>query len=577
MLDKRYHWRVELTIVLIGLCFLFLIYRLFSIQVIEHHKYLALQEAQSYLKIEVPAPLGVIFDRNGELLAVSNTVDSLYAVPSLLKKEPALIIELAQILKLPPEEIQDKVNKAAAQKRHFIWLKRYLTDEESKNVAGYKSKSIGLRQEYKRFYPNDHLASHVLGFRGIDEQALAGLELGWDQYLKGTPGYYSTPRDARQKNLTSLDLMQSYPQPGNDIYLTIDLVLQFILEEELELACQKWKAQKAIGIMLNPQTGEILALANRPDFDPNRYQDYPPTTWRNYALSDIYEPGSVFKPFIASAALDEKIVSLSDRFFCENGTFKTGYRTIHDHQPYGWLAFTEILINSSNIGMSKIGIQLGPAKMYDYLKRFDFDKTPGSGLPGETSGLITPYTQWNDYTITSVPWGHEIGVSALQLAKSFAVFANNGYLLRPQIVFKITNPQGVPVKTSRTEVIRQPICSSTATKMRSVLTAVVNHGTGTSAQIPGYQVAGKTGTAQKLEGKHGYSHAKFVSYFIGFAPAANPHILVLVIIDEPQGAYYGGKVVAPVVGSIIQKSLTYLKAEHHFDTTAKRNSNVIID
>lgn len=577
MLDKRYHWRVELTIVLIGLCFLFLIYRLFSIQVIEHHKYLALQETQSYLKIEVPAPLGVIFDRNGEILAVSNTVDSLYAVPSLLKKEPALIIELAQILKSPPEEIQDKVNKAAAQKRHFIWLKRYLTDEESKNVAGYKSKSIGLRQECKRFYPNDHLASHLLGFRGIDEQALAGLELGWDQYLKGTPGYYSTPRDARQKNLTSLDLMQSYPQPGNDIYLTIDLVLQFILEEELELACQKWKAQKAIGIMLNPQTGEILALANRPNFDPNRYQDYPPTTWRNYALSDIYEPGSAFKPFIASAALDEKIVSLSDRFFCENGHFKTGYRTIHDHKPYGWLAFTEILINSSNIGMSKIGIRLGPAKMYDYLKRFDFDKIPGSGLPGETSGLITPYTQWNDYTITSVPWGHEIGVSALQLAKSFAVFANNGYLLRPQIVFKITNPQGIPVKTSHTEVIRQPICSSTATKMRSVLTAVVNHGTGTSAQIPGCQVAGKTGTAQKLEGKHGYSHTKFVSYFIGFAPAENPHILVLVIIDEPQGAYYGGKVVAPVVGSIIQKSLTYLKAEHHFDTTAKRNSNVIID
>ncbi len=198
-------------------------------------------------------------------------------------------------------------------------------------------------------------------------------------------------------------------------------------------------------------------------------------------------------------------------------------------------------------------------------------------MPGETSGLITPYSQWNNYTTTSVPWGHEIGVSALQLAKAFATFANGGYLLRPQIISKITNPQGIPVKTSRTEVIRQPICPSTASKMKAILTAVVNHGTGTLAQVPGCQVAGKTGTAQKLENNHGYSHAKFMSYFIGFAPAENPQILVLIVLDEPQGTYYGGKVAAPVVGSIIQKSLTYLKTEHRFDITVKRNANVIID
>ena len=570
MLNTGFRWRLELVFILIGLALVGLVWRLFSIQITNHYKYLTLQQSQSCIKIELPAAPGTIYDRHGAILAISNVVDSVYAVPVLLAKEPVLINELAAILKLSKQNIQLKLEEARTQKKHFIWLKRRLSQVESGKIARYKTDSIGLRQEYQRFYPNNQIASHLIGFRGLDEQALAGIELGWDKYLTGTPGYYLIPRDARQKNMASLELLQNLPQPGNNIYLTIDLPIQCILEQELAAALKKWKAKKAFGAVLNPQTGEILALANHPTFDPNNYQRYPPSSWHNPLISDVFEPGSTFKPFIAGTALDTGIVSMADRFFGENGAFKTGKRTIHDHKPYGWLTFTEVLSKSSNICMSKIGLKMGKNRMYNTLKQFEFDKEPGSQLPGETCGLITNYQQWNDYTTTSVPWGHEIGVSALQLIKAFAVFANNGYLLKPQVIQKITTPQGKIIKSGHTELIRRVIHPTTAQQMKTILTEVVNNGTGTQAQVNGYQVAGKTGTAQKLEGSNRYSHTKFMSLFIGFAPAAAPQLLVLIVVDEPHGAYYGGTVAAPAVGAIIHKSLTYLKVPPQANIVAKK-------
>lgn len=570
MLNTGYRWRFELLFIIIGLALAGLIYRLFSIQIINHHKYLTQQQSQSHIKIELPAPPGQILDRNGTILAISNVVDSVYAIPGLLAQEPNLIKQLSAILKISTQNIQLKIEQAQAQKKHFIWLKRRLSPEESRKISLYKSDSIGLRQEYQRFYPNNQIASQLIGFRGMDEQALAGIELGWDSYLTGTPGYYLIPRDARQKNVASLDLLDNLPQPGNNIYLTIDLTIQSILERELAAALKKWKAKKVFGVVLNPQTGEIMALANHPTFDPNNYKKSPPSYWTNPLISDVFEPGSTFKPFIAAAALKAGVVSVNDRFFGENGAFKTGKRTIHDHKPYGWMTFTEVLTKSSNVCMSKIGLAMGKDRLHNTLKAFEFDKTPGSQLPGETSGLITNYKQWNDYTTTSVPWGHEIGVSALQLTKAFAVFANNGHLLRPQIIRKITTPQGKIIKKGQTELISRIFGSTTSLQMKKILTEVVNSGTGTSAQVNGYQVAGKTGTAQKLEGSNRYSHNKFMGLFIGFAPAEAPRLVVLIVVDEPKGAYYGGTVAAPSVGAIINKSLTYLKVPRRADVVVRK-------
>lgn len=551
-------WRVNLIFLLIGVAFLLLLYRLYTIQVRDHLKYTSIQKSQTYLKVEKSPKLGMIFDRNGELLAVSHTVDSAYAVPSELNEDTQKITLISDVLKIPAPEIHAKIKGAVEQQKRFVWLKRRITPRESKRLNSFNIKGIGFRQEYKRFYPQGKLACHLIGFRGMDEKALAGIELICDNYLLGESSHYLTSRDARQKNLSSELLLQGSP-PSQNVYLTIDVVIQFIVEKALDQAYQKWQAHRAMAVVLNPQTGEILALANCPAFNPHQYNEYPAKVWCNYAISDPFEPGSTFKPFIACALLDQQRVTLHDKFFCQNGHFKVGHRLIHDHQPMGWLTFKEILTKSSNIGMAKVGLQLGRKDMYDYVKRFDFGKVTGVGLPGESSGLMTPYEQWNHYTITSIPMGHEIAVTALQLAKAYCVFANGGYLLKPQVIQKITDVQGRVVKKFGTELIRRVIKPETERQMRLILTEVVNTGTGTRAKLVDYQVAGKTGTAQKLDASGKYSRKRFNGLFLGFAPAESPQILVLVMLDEPKGADYGGTVAAPVVAQIIDQTLKYLR------------------
>ncbi|MEK7448118.1 MAG: penicillin-binding protein 2 [Planctomycetota bacterium] len=548
--------RAVFVVIFLSLLFSGLLVRLYHIQVTGHKKYLEQQKAQCYLKVAIQPKAGMIFSRNGKLLAISNLVYSVYADPQIVKDNPQTINTFCRTLGLPVQEIQTKINSLAEKEKHFIWIKRRISESEFKILKELNLAGVGFQEEYKRFYPNGSLACHILGYRGIDEQALDGVELSYDELLMGECGYRWVPRDARQKKISSLELISQTPRPGKNVYLTIDTTIQFIAEEELNRACEKWKPLSASTIVLDPRTGEVLGLANRPNFDPNYYNKYSDEARRNRIITDQYEPGSTAKPLTAAALLDNSLVGLNNKFFCENGIFKTGFRTIHDHHPYGQLTFTEIISQSSNIGMAKLGLLLGKEKMYTYIKRFGLGESTGLGLPGETSGLVTPYRQWDKFTITSVPMGHEVAVTTMQLAKAYLPFANGGYLLRPQVISKITGEEEI-IKQNNTEIIRQIFSQRTAQQMKSILIDVVNNGTGSQAKIPNYQIAGKTGTTTKLNPDGTYSHQRFISLFVGFAPADNPRILVLAVVDEPKGAYYGGTVATPIVTEIITKTLKY--------------------
>ena len=553
--------RANLVVIVLSLIFAFLLFRLYRIQVSNHGKYVERQQSQFYLKQTIPPRAGMIFSRNGKLLAISNLVHSVHANPQVIKNKPAIIAALSRTLKLPAEKIQAKVDSFAARNKKFVWIKRRIPAEEYQPLKDMNLKGVGFREEYKRFYPNGSLACHVLGYRGLDEKALDGAELTCDQWLMGESGYRYVLRDARQKNISSLESLAKPPKPGKNVYLTIDTVIQFIVEKALDKAWEKWKPLSISAIVLDPRTGEVLALANRPNFDPNRYNKYSDSDRRNRAVTDQVEPGSTGKPFIAAAVVDRSLAKTTDKFFCENGTFNTGFRTIHDHHPFGELDLSNIVIQSSNIGMAKLGMLLGKEKMFYYIKKFGFGQATGLGLPGEVNGKITPYSRWDRFTITSVPMGHEIAVNSVQLAKAYAVFANGGFLLKPQLIAKVTEPltrgQDKTIKKFDTELIRRVLKPETYQQMNDILIQVVNQGTGTRARIAGYQVAGKTGTTTKLNPDGTYSHTRFISLFAGYAPAEKPRVLALVMVNEPQGAYYGGTVSAPVVARIIEQTLTY--------------------
>lgn len=557
-MTDTYRLRATIVFVTIAVIFIFLIYRFYSIQVLHHSEYVVVQQSQIYYKEDVPPKAGMILDRNGKIIAISKAVDSVAAIPNVFMQNPANFGIVSQILKMPVKEIRDKIEKAEDNHKSFIWLKRRISPEESIALHARKIKGIEFRQEYKRFYPNGTLACHILGFRGLDEKALGGIELAYNKYLMGEVGYRLIPRDAHKQKITSLQLIEKPPVPGNDIYLTIDSVIQFIVEKELADACKKWRPISAEAIVLKPSTGEILALANRPVFDPNQGNEAKPDMQKNRVISDPYEPGSAFKPFIASMLLLSKMAQPGETIFCENGTFKIGKRIIHDHERHGKLTFADVVAKSSNIGMAKLGMRFGKENIYNSLVCFDFGKPTGLGLSGESTGIITPPSKWNDYTVVSVPMGHEVAVTSLQLAKAFNVFANNGTLVKPYLIQKISDASGKPIAESKPTVIRQILDNPTYDNMRRILRAVVESGTATLANIKDYAIAGKTGTAQKINPDGTYSHNKFKSVFIGFAPVEDPQILVLVVLDEPKGNYFGGVVSAPVVSNIIQKTLKYL-------------------
>ncbi|MCF6154157.1 MAG: penicillin-binding protein 2 [Candidatus Brocadia sp.] len=560
-LKKHKFWANITGIFLIGI-FIALAVHLGRIQLVEHDKYLKLAKVQQCKKIELPARRGAILDRNGSKLAESLQVGSVYADPAEIEDASSVAYHLSKVLKLN----SSKIVKLLSKDKRFVWIKRKVSDEELGAVAKLSLKGVYIKHEYHRFYPNEQLGSHILGFTNIDERGLEGIERSFDNILSGKSGYKLIAQDALQRQIITPDAEVQLPRHGNNVVLTIDANIQHITEEELEIARKKWKPFSATAIVMDPMTGEVLAMANYPTFDPNHFKKYSPNARRNLAITDYYEPGSLMKPLVISGAFEHGLARPDDVFFCENGCGKIEGRILHDTHKYGNLTASEIVAHSSNIGMAKIGILMGNEKMHQYLRQFNFGERTGIELPGEIGGIFRPLKQWSrKYSLISVSIGHEIAVTPLQFITAFCSIPNGGLLLRPKIVKSIIkNGNQTGEELQSLQLVRRVMSANVARNiMNPILMKVITEGTGRNANLLEYDVAGKTGTSQKIHGEGGrYSHEKYVGSFIAYAPAERPRLCVLVMINEPQnGEYYGGTVAAPVVGEIMRRSLVYLGVE----------------
>jgi len=398
----------------------------------------------------------------------------------------------------------------------------------------------------------------VIGFVGLDNIGLEGIEREYDRYMHGSLKIVTTQKDRKGRNLNPMDLDYNYTTRGNDVVLTIDEVLQNIAEKELETACLKWESNGGSVIIMEPKTGKILAVANYPTYDLNNAFSAGSDYMRNRAFIDLYEPGSAFKIITASALINENLVNTNDSIYCENGFYNINGRIVHDSEGYGSLTFGEVLEKSSNIGMVKFASRLSGEKFYEYIKAFGLNEKTGAGIP-ETIGFIKSIADWTGYSMGTIPYGHEISVTAIQMLSAVNAIANDGIIMKPYIIQSIMSGDSSIMESKPTQ-FKNPISKRTASIMRDLLTMAVKNGTGRNAQVEGYSVAGKTGTSQKSAGYgKGYMPGKYVSSFVGLLPVENPLISMIVIIDEPKGSYYGGTVACPVFKNIAEQSMQYLK------------------
>jgi len=490
-------------------------------------------------------------------LATSLKVDSVYAVSRDVKAKQEAAEILAPILNKDEEFLYERLSRD----KLFVWLARKISRERAQQIEGLNLKGIELIDETKRFYPNGTLASQTIGFAGTDNTGLEGIELYYDRYMRGRGGYKSFTRDAKGREVYSLGVDYIPPVNGYHVVLTIDEVVQHIAEKALKKACEKHNAKSGVCVVMDPYKGDIFAMAVWPSFDLNNFSEIDPALKRNKAICDTYEPGSVFKVVTASACLNEKVVSLEDNFFCENGAWYVAGHTLHDHRGHGNLNFREVIEKSSNIGTVKAAMKLGEEALYRYVKRYGFDMTTGIDLPGEVSGLLRPLRQWTRYSITAIPMGHEVSVTAIQMVCCVSAIANGGLLFRPRLADKIIDEDGQVIKEFNPVVKTRVIRGDTSEQLKSVMKGVVERGTGRRARLEKYDAAGKTGTSQKIEPSGRYSHSKYIASFIGFAPVERPVLSICVMIDEPHPAYFGGTVAAPVFKEVANEVLRYFEVE----------------
>jgi cell division protein FtsI (penicillin-binding protein 3) len=557
--------RAGAVAVLAAALFLFLLGRLFSIQVVGHETYRGKRDAQARGIVIVETPAGTLRDARGQILAVSVPVESVWADPSALGDRPAAARLLAQALGMRPEAVLERLS---SEERRFAWIKRKVAPEEADRVRKLLKEppfapkdrgaapALGLATEFARRYPQGPVLSHVLGFRSEDEESHEGLERALARVLEGGRRAASVDVDGLRRPLGGPSL-----EAPPEAVLTIDLLLQRIVEEELDAACAEHRPDWASVVAMDPRTGAILALANRPGFDPNDPAASPGAARRNRAVVDPYEPGSTLKPFLAAYALDLGLVTPQTTFDCENGLWKHGPRLLHDHHPYGRLTLAEVIKYSSNIGAAKLGaLTLGRARLHECMARWGFGSRTGVDLPAEDPGRLFPLSRWSVYSDTSVPMGHEIAVTPLQLATAMSAVASGGTLHRPFVIRRVVGADGTVLHEGHPVAARRLIGSRAAAQMVEILADTVRDGTGKKAQVPGVTVAGKTGTTQKVDPlTKRYTRERYISSFVGFAPAEEPRVCIAVVIDEPKGgAYYGGAVAAPVVGRILQRGLVHV-------------------
>ena len=557
MYISNYRPRSEAVFLLFLVFLLCCIARLFLIQFFRSAYLTGIANKQHNLFVELEPLRGIIYDTNLKPQTINIPMDSLFASANAIKDKDkeTIIRQLSQILNINQAYLRDRLYR----KKSFIWLVRKLTPGQSQAVKKLNIKGLGFLKESKRFYPNSYLASQIIGFAGLDNVGLEGIEVYYDKYLKGEAGWAVFLRDARQKKLGPLEEKMVLPKNGYDVVLTIDEVIQYIAERELDKVFKTYHARGASIIVMDPHTGAIIALANRPTYDLNVHSKVSKDRIRNRAICDLFEPGSVFKIVTASAALEEKKVNEEDKFFCENGSYRVASHILHDHQPHGWLTFREVIKQSSNIGTTKVAQMLGPDIVFRYIKLFGFGSKLEVDLPGEVSGITKGPRQWSKISIAAIPIGQEVGVTTLQLVSAISAIANGGQLMKPYIVKEIRDKQGETIKKFSPVMVRKVISLDTAARIKKILTGAVEEGTGRLAKINGFSAAGKTGTAQKLEPNGTYSHNKFVASFIGFAPAEDPIIAIVVTVDEPHPYYFGGVVAAPVFKNVAGDSIRYLR------------------
>ncbi len=549
--------RARFVVTAFGVAWTLLSLRLIQLQWWQQERFADRAERQREYAEVIMARPGDIVDRQGRLVATTLTLRSLYVVPSRISKPWTIASSLAGPLDLNADTLFEKIGD---RHRHFVWVKRRLSSVEVEQVKQLELPAgmWGFRDEYRREYPQGVVAAHVLGLRDIDGVGRGGVEEGLDPILSGEKGRRKLARDSRGRVMEILDDIEQPQQPGQSVQLTLDLVVQLFAERELDAVMAEWKPESCCAIALDPKTGDVLAMATRPTFDPNHPERAVVEAWKNRAIADIYEPGSTFKPFVVSFGLDQQVLHKNDMFDCEDGEYRMGRRVLHDHHRYGTLNLTDVLVKSSNIGMAKVGERLTNERLFEAATVFGFGRKTGIELPGELPGILRPLKEWTSYSTGSIPMGHELATTPLQLIAAHAALANGGLLMRPRIILPCNGDSTAAVRrisetTVQTDVARWMV--------EVPMQEVVTRGTGKRARIPGYNVFGKTGTAQCISPSGGYVHGKYISSFVCGAPVEDPRLLVLVVVNQSSvgGETFGGKVAAPAAARILKNSLVYLR------------------
>jgi len=547
--------------------------RLHDLQVRQAADLQAQARRQHEQRVEIEGRRGEIVDRNGRELALSLETWSLHAHPWKVKEPARAARLLALALGQPYTTVLEKLRSDSP----FVWIARRLDPSVAAAVKALDlpvgpGQAFDFDLESKRFYPQGHLGVHVVGFANIDQIGVEGIERVFDDKLRGDSALYLAVRDGRGGAL--LQPVRPASRQAEDVVLTLDLALQHIVERELDRALRETRSKAAAALVLDPATGEILALANRPTVDPNEYGKSSPESRRNRAVVDLYEPGSTFKVVTGAAMLDSGAVAPTEMFHCENGTYAFASRKIRDHHAYGLLTFRGIIENSSNIGMVKIGTRMAHSTLHEYIDRFGIGERTGIELPGEAAGLVAPAARWTPSTRASICFGHEIAITPLQMAVALGAIANDGVLVPPRIVMGTRDALG-ELHPAPSREPHRVVSSRTAATMVDLLAGVIEKGTGKQAAVPGYRLAGKTGTAQKVIQGRGYSSTEFMSSFGGFGPVRGPRLLCFVVLDTPAGGIHtGGLSAAPVFSRIMAEGLAYLRVPPDDDVLLERKQRL---
>lgn len=547
--------RVGVVLCIIAVCFFLLFGRLIYIQFIWAQD-LGEQALDMRMQdIPIQPRRGVISDRNGHELAFSIDVESLYAIPSQVKDPPGTAEALSEALGMKYDTVLSILTRHSA----FEWIKRKIPDDIVRNIKEQRLQGIGFTQESMRVWPKGSLLAHALGIVGIDNDGLEGLEYEYDKVLRGTPGKFTVEVDGIGEALPQSQKGYIAPTAGKNLVLAIDEVIQFIAERELDAKVKETNAAGGIVIAMDPSNGELLALAMRPEYDPNQYDKYPAENRRIRAITDSFPPGSMFKPVTAAAGLECGAVSAGDTFYCR-GSMKVGPDTLHCHRSegHGSQTLAEVIQNSCNVGFIQIAQRIGIDSFYKYLDLFGITSSTGIDLPGEASGIIVPKEQAKPIDLAVMSYGQTLQATPMQIAASLAAIANGGHMVVPHLVKEVTDNYGNVLESKSVGSVKQVLSPRTAEELRFALERVISDGTGKAAYVPGYRLAGKTGTSNKvIDGK--IAEGKYIASFAGFAPANNPRLVLLVMIDEPKDDYYGGVVAAPVFSAVMRDVLRYLE------------------